>query len=144
MMNNVIDNHFMQHMEQKNAQKVTFVRVDSDTVDKLIQKDEEQASVLSEKEEEKVKTLFTDSLGDLKGGNIELRPLSPTDHPVMITKPEFMRRMQEMQMMQGMKMGDMPEMHNIVVNSNHPLITDKLLSKMACLLYTSPSPRDRG
>ena len=131
MMNNVIDNHFMQHMEQKNAQKVTFVRVDSDTVDKLIQKDEEQASVLSEKEEEKVKTLFTDSLGDLKGGNIELRPLSPTDHPVMITKPEFMRRMQEMQMMQGMKMGDMPEMHNIVVNSNHPLITDKLLSKMA-------------
>jgi molecular chaperone HtpG len=131
MMNNVIDNHFMQHMEQKNAQKITFVRVDSDTVDKLVQKDEEAASVLSEKEEEKVKTLFTDSLGDLKGGTIELRPLSPEDHPVMITKPEFMRRMQEMQMMQGMKMGDMPEMHNIVVNSNHPLITDKLLSKMS-------------
>ena len=130
VMNNVIDNHFMQHMEQK-KDKITFVRVDSDTADKLVQKDEEKASVLSEKEEEKVKTLFTEALGEMKGGNIEMRPLSPDDHPVMITKPEFMRRMKEMQMMQGMQMGDMPEMHNIVVNSNHPLVTDKLLSKMA-------------
>jgi len=130
VMNNVIDNHFMQHMEQK-KDKITFVRVDSDTADKLVQKDEEKASVLSEKDEEKVKTLFTEALGGMKGGNIEMRPLSPDDHPVMITKPEFMRRMKEMQMMQGMQMGDMPEMHNIVVNSNHPLVTDKLLSKMA-------------
>jgi len=130
VMNNVIDNHYMQHMEQK-KDKITFVRVDSDTADKLVQKDEEKASVLSEKEEEKVKTLFTEALGEMKGGNIEMRPLSPDDHPVMITKPEFMRRMKEMQMMQGMQMGDMPEMHNIVVNSNHPLVTDKLLSKMA-------------
>jgi len=130
LMNNVIDNHFMQHMEQK-KDKITFVRVDSDTVDKLVQKDEEKASVLSEKEEEKVKTLFTEALGELKGGTIDMRPLSPDDHPVMITKPEFMRRMAEMQAMQGMQMGNMPEMHNIVVNSNHPLITDKLLSKMA-------------
>ena len=129
-MSNVIDNHFMQHMEQK-KDKVSFVRVDADTVDKLIEKDEEQASVLSQKEEEKVKTLFTDALGDNKGGHVELRPLSPEDHPVMITKPEFMRRMKEMQMMQGMNMGDMPEMHNVIVNANHPLISDKLLSKMA-------------
>lgn len=130
IMSNVIDNHFMQHMEQK-KDKVSFVRVDADTVDKLIEKDEEQASVLSQKEEEKVKTLFTDALGDNKGGHVELRPLSPEDHPVMITKPEFMRRMKEMQMMQGMNMGDMPEMHNVIVNANHPLISDKLLSKMA-------------
>ena len=131
LMNNVIDNHFMQHMEHKKG-NITFVRVDSDTADKLVQKDEEAASVLSEKQEEKVKTLFTESLGDLKGGSIELRPLSPEDHPVMITKPEFMRRMKEMQMMQGMSgMGDMPEMHNIVINTNHPLVTDKLLGKMS-------------
>jgi molecular chaperone HtpG len=126
LFNNVIDNHFMQHMEHKKT-GITFVRVDSDTADKLVQKDEEKASVLSEKEEEKVKTLFTESLGDLKGGYIDIRPLSPDDSPVMITRPEFMRRMKEMQMMQGMNMGDMPDSHNIVINSNHELIAKKLL-----------------
>ncbi len=130
LMDNVIDNHFMQHLEHK-KDKITFVRVDSDTVDKLVQKDEEKASVLSEKEETRVKELFTESLGDMKGGQIELRPLSPEDHPVLITRPEFMRRMKEMQMMQGMNMGDMPDSHNVVINTNHPLVADKLLSKIA-------------
>ena len=123
---NIIDNHYMQHLEYK-VGGVTFVRVDSDTVDNLVQKDEKKESVLSEKEIEKVKTLFTDALGDLKGGNIELKPLSPQDHPVVITKPEFMRRMKEMQAMQGMDLGGMPDMHNVVINTNHPLIADKLL-----------------
>ena len=117
----------MQHMEHKKAD-VTFVRVDSDTVDKLVQKDEEKASVLSEKEEEKMKTLFTDSLGELKGGHIEMRPLAPEDHPVVITKPEFMRRMQEMHSMQGMNLGEMPESHNVVINTNHELIAEKMLN----------------
>ncbi len=123
---NIIDNHFMQHLESKLGD-VTFVRVDSDTVDNLVQKDETTESVLSEKEQEKIKTLFTDAIGDLKGGTIELKPLSPTDHPIQITKPEFMRRMKEMQQLQGMQMGDMPEYHNVVVNSNHPLIAEKLI-----------------
>jgi len=123
---NIIDNHFMQHLEQKLGD-VTFVRVDSDTVDNLVQKDETTESVLSEKEQEKVKTLFTDAIGDLKGGTIELKALSPTDHPIQITKPEFMRRMKEMQQLQGMQMGEMPEYHNVVVNSNHPLIAEKLI-----------------
>jgi len=127
LMNNVIDNHFMQHMEHKKAD-ITFVRVDSDTVDKLVQKDEEKASVLSEKEEEKVKTLFTEALGELKGGHIDMRPLSPDDHPVIITKPEFMRRMQEMQSIQGMSFGDMPESHNVVINTNHALVAEKMLN----------------
>jgi len=123
---NIIDNHFMQHLESKLGD-VTFVRVDSDTVDNLVQKDETTESVLSEKDQEKVKTLFTDAIGDLKGGTIELKPLSPTDHPIQITKPEFMRRMKEMQQLQGMQMGEMPEYHNVVVNSNHPLIAEKLI-----------------
>lgn len=93
-----------------------------------MQKDEEKASVLSEKEEEKVKTLFNEALGDLKGGQIEMRPLSPDDHPVVITKPEFMRRMKEMQTMQGMNMGDMPEMHNVIINTNHTLVAEKMLN----------------
>ncbi len=127
LMNNVIDNHFMQHMEQK-KDKLTFVRVDSDTADKLVQKEEEKESVLSEKELEKVKGIFENSLGEINGGQIELRPLSPDDHPVLITKPEFMRRMKEMQMMQGMTMGDLPDSHNIVINSNHSLVAQKILS----------------
>jgi len=123
---NIIDNHFMQHIESKGLE-VTFVRVDSDTVDNLVQKDETSESVLSEKDQEKVKTIFTDSLEDLKGGTIDLKALSPEDHPVQITKPEFMRRMKEMQQMQGMNMGAMPDMHNVVINTNHPLIADKLI-----------------
>jgi molecular chaperone HtpG len=124
---NVIDNHFMQHLESKGLD-ITFVRVDSDTADNLVQKDEKNESILSEKEQDKVKTIFTDSLGDLKGGTIELKPLSPDDHPVQITKPEFMRRMMEMQQLQGMGAGGaMPDMHNVVINTNHPLIADKLI-----------------
>jgi molecular chaperone HtpG len=124
-MDNVIDNHYMQHLEQK--QGVTFVRVDSDTVDNLVQKEDQRESVLSEKEQEKIKALFEESLGDLKGGYLELKPLSPDDHPVLITRPEFMRRMMEMQAMNGMTMANMPDTHNVVVNSNHPLIAEKLL-----------------
>lgn len=127
LMNNVIDNHFMQHLEHK-KDKLTFVRVDSDTVDKLVQKEEVKESVLSEKEIGKVSEIFKTALGELKGGDIELRPLSPEDHPVLITKPEFMRRMKEMQMMQGMQMGDLPDSHNVVVNSNHPLVAQKILA----------------
>ncbi|CAG0905550.1 unnamed protein product, partial [Cyprideis torosa] len=125
LLNNVIDNHFIQHLEHKKA-NITFVRVDSDTADKLVQKDEENQSVLSEKEMEKVKTIFTESLGELKGGHVETRALSSEDNPVIITRPEFMRRMKEMQMMQGMDMGMMPESYNIVINTNNELVANKL------------------
>jgi molecular chaperone HtpG len=121
-----IDNHFMQQLEYK-GENLTFVRVDSDTVDNLVQKDEKKESVLSEKEQEQVKDLFTQSLGDLRGGNVELKALSPEDNPVLITKPEFMRRMKEMQMMQGMDMDAFPDSHNVVINTNNPIIANKLL-----------------
>jgi molecular chaperone HtpG len=125
-MDTLIDNHFMQHIEYKGGD-ATFVRVDSDTPDNLVQKDETKESVLSQADQDKVKNLFTSSLKNMGGGQIELKPMSPTDLPVMITKPEFMRRMKEMQAMQGMDMGMFPDSHNVIVNSNHPLITDKLL-----------------
>ena len=121
----MIDNHFMQHVESKGGD-VTFVRVDSDTVDNLVQKDETKESVLSDKEQEKVKELFTEAMGESKGA-ISLKALSPEDHPVVITRPEFMRRMMEMQAMQGGGMGEMPDMHNVVINTNHPLVADKML-----------------
>jgi molecular chaperone HtpG len=128
LFDNIIDNHFMQHLEHK-GQNLTFVRVDSETADNLVQKDEKKESVLSEADQNKVKDLFTSALGNKKSGNIELKALSPEDQPVLITKPEFMRRMKEMQMMHGGGMNDelFGEMHNIVVNTNNPIINDKLL-----------------
>ncbi|HRX29796.1 MAG TPA: molecular chaperone HtpG [Saprospiraceae bacterium] len=126
LFDNIIDNHFMQHLESKD-QKITFVRVDSETADNLVQKEEKTESVLSEKDQEKIKKIFTESIGDLKGGSIETKALSPEDFPVMITRPEFLRRMQEMQSMQGMDMSMMGDFHNVIVNTNHPLIADKML-----------------
>ncbi|HLO55801.1 MAG TPA: molecular chaperone HtpG [Saprospiraceae bacterium] len=125
-MDTIIDNHFMQHIEYKGSE-VTFVRVDSDTPDNLVQKDETKESVLSQADQDKVKDIFTNNVKNLGMGQIELKPLSPTDHPVTITKPEFMRRMKEMQAMQGMDMGMFPDSHNVVINTNHPLIADKLV-----------------
>jgi len=125
MFDTMIDNHFMQHLEHKLGD-VTFVRVDSDVVDNLVQKDEEKESVLNEKQQEKVKGLFEAQIGNA-GVSISLKPLSPEDLPVLITKPEFMRRMKEMQMLQGMQMEGFPESYNVIVNSNHSLIADKLL-----------------
>jgi molecular chaperone HtpG len=123
---NIIDNHFMQHLEHKLGD-VTFVRVDSDTVDNLVQKDEQQESVLSEKEQEKVKGIFETVLGEKKS-SVTMKPLSPEDQPVQITRPEFMRRMKEMQALQGMQMDGFPDTYNIVVNTNHPLIASKLVN----------------
>ena len=60
-----------------------------------------------------------------------LKALSPEDHPVMITKPEFMRRMKEMQALQGMAMGDLPDHFNVIVNANHPLVAQKLVETEA-------------
>ncbi len=124
----IIDNHFIQHLETKLGD-VTFVRIDSDTIDKLIQKDEKKESVLSEKEQEKVRNIF-ESVTKEPGVSVLLEPMSPEDQPVQIVKPEFMRRFKEMQMLQGMGSGDaFPDMYNVVVNSNHPLVVHKLLAE---------------
>lgn len=125
-MNTIIDNHFMQHIEYKDG-NITFVRVDSDTPDNLIQKDEKVESILSQADQDKVKEIFTEAISNPNAGHIELKAMSPNGQPVVITKPEFMRRMKEMQAMQGMDMNMFPDMHNILVNTNHPLIVDKLL-----------------
>ena len=121
----VIDNHFMQHLEQK-LSDVTFVRVDSDTVNNIVQKDEKQESVLSEDQQEKIRVLFNTQVND-PNVTVMLTALSPNDMPVLITKPEFMRRMQEMQSMQGFQLPNMGERFNLVVNTNHPLIAEKLI-----------------
>jgi molecular chaperone HtpG len=115
-------------MEYRSDLGLVFVRVDSATADQLVQKDEKRESVLSEQEQATVKSLFEKSIQGQFGTSIELSALSPDDQPVQIVKPEFMRRMKEMQSMHGMGgLGDMPDSYNAVVNSNHPLIVNKLL-----------------
>lgn len=126
-LNHVIDNHFIQHLEYK-VDKFSFARVDADTPDHLIQKEDKTESLLSEKEQEKVKELFTALLGG-QGHQLIIRPMSTDGHPVLITRPEFMRRMQEMQMMQGGGGLDMMDQYyQVIVNANHPLIADKLIN----------------
>jgi molecular chaperone HtpG len=123
----VLDNHFMQHLETKNPD-ITFTRVDSNTVDKLIDKDEKRESVLSDDVQEDIKVLFTKRT-EVDKATVEMAALSPDDMPVVITRPEFMRRMQEMSRMQGNNaFGDMPDAFNLIVNTNHPLINEKLLN----------------
>ncbi len=125
----VLDNHWMQHLEYRGQDLgFVFVRVDSDTADNLVQKDEKRESVLSEKEQEAVKNLFEAVVKNQPGASVTLSPLSPDEQPVLITKPEFMRRMKEMQSLHGMgAFGDMPDTYNVVVNTNHPLVAQKLL-----------------
>lgn len=115
-----IDQHFIQFLESKQSD-VVFKRVDADTVNKLIEKDEEAASILTKEEEEKVKALFTDIIQN-NNAQVELKPLSPEDVPVQITKSEFMRRMSDMSRHGGGQfafMGEIPEQLNVVINANH-------------------------
>lgn len=128
-MDTMIDNHFIQQLEMKN-EKTQFKRVDADIVSNLIPKEEEAVSVLSKEQEEKLKTLFETTIEKSKA-DIELKALSPTDAPIVITRNEFMRRMMEMQKMGGgspFMFGGMDEKLNLVINTNHP-INAKLLEE---------------
>ena len=125
-MDTVIDNHFMQTLEQKLGD-ITFVRVDSDIADNLVQKDEERESVLSDKEKDKVEEIFKSVMPESGGPHLEMKALSPNDYPVIITKPEFMRRMKEMQQFQTFGKNEMPEFFNVVINTNHPMVAEKLI-----------------
>lgn len=123
IMDGVLDNHFINHIEQK-LEKVTFSRVDADTIDKLIAKEEEIPSKLTEDEQNKIKPVFEKSL-DTKSYTVAFESLSESEAPVQITQPEFMRRMKDMQALGGGGMsfyGDMPDMYNLVVNANHPIV----------------------
>jgi len=121
--------HFISKLEQK-LEKVKFVRVDSDTVDNLIKKDIEIPSKLSDDEKEKVKSIFEEVV-DKDKFTIQMESMSETDAPVVITQPEFIRRMQEQQRMGGggMMMGAFPEMYNFVVNVNNPVVGNILRKK---------------
>lgn len=124
VMDTVIDTHFIQKLEQE-EEKLQFVRVDANTPDKLIEKDVHIEDKLSDDEKEKVKSIFKTALPEKQ--QLKFEALAEDDHPVVITKPEFMRRMKEMQRMQGMNADNMPDMFEVIINTNHPLVSGKLL-----------------
>jgi molecular chaperone HtpG len=122
--------HLMSKLESKHAD-VQFSRVDADTIDKLIQKDEEQPSILSAEQIESLKPMIE---GEVDKGKlvVQIESMSPTDSPMIITQSEFMRRMKEQQMTGGggMQMfGSLPDTYNLVVNANHPLVSKILEEK---------------
>ncbi|RYE25546.1 MAG: molecular chaperone HtpG [Sphingobacteriaceae bacterium] len=118
-----IDSHFIQMLESK-VEKFTLKRVDSDTADKLIEKDTTTESLLSADNEKIVQEVFESAINN-KDRKVTLEAMSPQELPVNITQPEFMRRMKDMQAMGGggmSFMGNMPETLQVTVNANHPLI----------------------
>ncbi|HPW97297.1 MAG TPA: molecular chaperone HtpG [Flavobacterium sp.] len=124
LLDSPIVSHLIQKLEADN-ENLTFVRVDSDHIDKLIQKDEEQISKLSEDEASKLKTVL-EELVPKATYTVQLEAMDSKAAPFIITQPEFMRRMKEMSQNGGggmFGMGNFPEMYNLVVNSNSELAT---------------------
>jgi len=123
--------HLIQKMESE-KEKVSFIRVDSDHIDNIIKKDEEAISKLSEEEKETLKTFLTETIPEQKF-SVQLEAMDSNANPFIITEPEFMRRMKEMQKSGGgggmFGMGGMPEMYNLVVNTNHALVSEILNTK---------------
>src|SRR5688572_20276292 len=127
LLDSPLDNHFINTLEQK-LEKTQIKRVDSDTADKLIDKDEKLESVLSKDEQEQVKGIFEKAINN-KNMTVTVESLSPDELPVVITMSEFMRRMKDMAKLGGggySFMGTMPDNYSVAVNGNHGIV-QKLL-----------------
>jgi molecular chaperone HtpG len=127
-MTSVIDPHFIGMLEQK-IEKFSLKRVDSETIEKIIDKDIKMESILTADQQTKVKEVFETAIGNKKM-TVTLEALPVDELPVSIMLPEFMRRMKDMSAAGGGMnfMGAMPEVYNVVVNSNHP-VTQKILNE---------------
>lgn len=123
LLDSPIISHLIQKIEGDNSD-LTFVRVDSDHIDNLIKKDENTISKLSEEEQTGLKTVL-ETIVPKQTYTVQLEALDSQAAPFIITQPEFMRRMKEMSQSGGgggmFGMGNMPEMYNLVVNTNSPL-----------------------
>jgi len=118
-----LDIHLINQLESK-LKDTRFVRVDSDVVDKLIQKDETRESKLTEEQKEDLKSVFNVKVKTKEIYNVVFETLDENEAPVIITQSEFMRRMKEMaQMGGGMNFyGELPDSFNLVVNPNHNIV----------------------
>ena len=123
--------HLISRLESENSD-VQFTRVDGDIIDKLIEKEENTVSKLSDKEKEKLQKVIEENV-DKEKFTVQIQNMSATDLPVVITQSEFMRRMKEQQQLSGnggMQMfGSLPETYNLAINSNHELIGKILTEK---------------
>lgn len=130
LMETMLDPHYINHLESK-LKDVSFVRVDSDTIDKLIKKDEAVSSKLSEDQQKELQPVIEEVISK-EQFTVTFESLSEKDSPMLITRPEFMRRMKDMNQLGGGGAmgfyGNMPDMYNLVVNSNHPLVS-KILNE---------------
>ena len=130
----LLDSPIVGHLLQKlegSKEKIQFARVDSDHIDNLIKKDTSQISKLNDDEKKKLEDLVKETIEDEKF-IIKLEPMDSGENPFIITNPEFMRRMKEMQQSGGGGMfgsGNMPEMYNLVVNTNSDLINQIVNTK---------------
>jgi len=135
----LLDSPIIGHLIQKletSKEKISFSRVDGDSIENLIKKEETTISKLSDDEKEKLKPYIEKAVENEKY-TIQLESMDSKENPFIITQPEFMRRMKEMQQVGGNNMmGSMPEMFNLIVNTNHELIGAILNTKTS-------SKRDR-
>ena len=131
LMDSPIIGHLMQKLEGS-KENISFARVDADHIDKLIKKEDTQISKLSDEEKEKLKTELEKVLGEKSSYTVQLEAMDSDASPFTITEPEFMRRMKEMQQTGGggmFGMGSMPDMFNLIVNTNHELVGEILNTK---------------
>ena len=133
----LLDSPIISHLIQKletSQEKISFARVDGDHIDNLIKKDEQAISKLSDQERETLKTFLTQTIPAEKF-SVQLEAMDSKSNPFIITEPEFMRRMKEMQQNGGgggmFGMGNMPDMYNLIVNTNHELVSEILNTKTA-------------
>lgn len=132
LMDSPIVSHLMQKLESS-KEKISFARVDADHLDNLIKKEDSKISKLSDEEKEKLKLNIEEVIAE-KGFTVQMEPMDSDASPFIITEPEFMRRMKDMQRTGGggmFGMGNMPEMYNLVVNTNHELVTEILNTRTA-------------
>ena len=125
-----IVSHLMQKLETSNG-KIKFTRVDADHIDNLIKKEDTIISKLSDEEKETLKPMIENAVPK-ETYTVQLESMDSNASPFMITVPEFMRRMKEMSASGGggmMGMGNLPEMYNLVVNTNHELVGQILQTK---------------
>lgn len=124
IMDGQLETHFINHLEQK-FEKARFTRVDADVVDKLIQKEETKESKLDARQREILTPVFQSQVSGKANYIVQFEDLTDGNQPVLITQSEFMRRMKDMSALGGGMSfyGDMPDSYNLVVNTNHTLIT---------------------
>lgn len=131
LMNGQLDVHIISQLEQK-FEKTRFVRVDSDVIENLIKKEDDNNQVtLTDAQKEALETAFSSQLPAMDKANftVTFENVNADALPLFITRNEFMRRMKEMSALQGGMMsfyGEMPDSYNVVVNTAHPLITEIL------------------